>query len=494
MIKFGEYLPDRASLENPGATVASGVIPKTPDSYGPFPGLSVYSNALTARCQGAFSGRSAAGNVTNFAGDASKLYTLSGATFSSVNTGFSLAADEAWRFCQFGELVLATDLADEIKKWTLDSSSAFAQLSATAPKARHIASIDPGFVMVGNTVDGTDGAVPNRVWWSGIGNAGSWETPGSAAAQAVQSDYNDMAAGGWVQALIGAVGGASGVVFMDTAIFRIQYQGPPDVFGFYEVERARGTPAPGSVVNVGSVAFYLGEDGFYAFNGSTSTPIGNTKIDKTFYADLDQSYFHRITSAVDPINKLVFWAYPGSGNSGGNPNKILCYNWELARWSVASVDCELIYRSLSQGYTLDTLDTYNSSLDALPFSLDSRAWTGGRLILSAFDTDHKLNFFNGSNLAATLETGEFTGEAGRRVFINGIRPLVDGGTITAAVGYRDTPSASVTYATATSAGSDGVCPQRISTRYARARVSIAAGGSWSHAIGIEAKVRQEGLR
>lgn len=494
MIPFPEWLPDRGDLDNPGMTVATNVIPKTPESYGPFPGLSVYSNALTARCQGAFAGRSAAGNVTNFAGDASKLYTISGATFSSVNTGFTTAVDESWRFTQFDQLVVATNLADELKKWTLDTSSSFAQLSATAPKARHIANINPGFLMVGNTVDGVDGAVPGRVWWSGIGDATSWETPGSAAAQAVQSDYNDMPAGGWVQALVGAVGGADGMVVMDTSIFRIQFQGPPDVFGFYEIERARGTPAPGSVINVGSVMFYLGEDGFYGCDGSRSFPIGNAKVDKTFYADLDQSYFHRISSAVDPINKLVFWAYPGSGNSGGNPNKILCYNWELNRWSTASVDCELIYRTLSQGYTLDGLDAYSTDIDALPFSLDSRAWTGGRLILSAFDTSHRLNFFNGSNLAATLETGEFTGQGGRRLFVRGIRPLVDGGTITAAVGYRDTPQASVSYTSATSAGPNGMCPQRISTRYARARVSIESGGSWTHAQGIEPWVMQEGLR
>lgn len=494
MIKFGEYTPDRASLENPGVTVATNVLPKTPDSYGPFPDLSVYSNALTARCQGAFAGRSSAGNVTNFAGDASKLYTLSGSTWSSVNTGFSTASDEAWRFAQMGERVIASNLVDELKTWTLDVSASFAPLSATAPKARHPAVIDPGFLMVGNTVDGTDGAVPNRVWWSAIADPTNWPTPGGASAQAVQSDYNDMPNGGWVQAIIGAVGGASGAVFMDRSIFRIQYQGPPDVFGFYEVERARGTPAPGSVINVGSMAFYLGEDGFYVFNGATSTPIGNTKVDKTFYSELDQSYFHRISAAVDPINKLVFWAYPTSNASGGNPDKILCYNWELGHWSVGSITCELIYRSLSQGYTLDSLDTYSTNLDSLPFSLDSRAWTGGRLLLSAFDANHKLNFFTGSNLAATIETSEFAGDGGRRMFINGVRPLVDGGTVTCAIGYRDTPQASVTYTTATSAGSDGVCPQRISTRYARARVSIAAGGSWTHASGIEPRLRMEGLR
>lgn len=489
-------MPDRGDFENPGLTVATNVLPRTQDSYGPFPDLTVYSDALTARCQGAFAGRSSAGNVTNFSGDASKLYTLSGSSWSAVNTGFTTGADESWRFTQYGDRVVASNLADELKTWVLDSSSSFAQLSSAAPKARHLAIIDPGFLMVGNTVDTSDGAVPNRVWWSAINDPTSWPTPGGASAQAVQSDFNDMPAGGWVQGLIGAVGGASGAVFMDTSIFRIQYQGPPDVFGFYEVERARGTPAPGSIINVGSFAFYLGEDGFYVFDGARSTPIGNTKIDKTFYSALDQSYFHRISSAVDPINKLVFWAYPTSNASGGNPDRILCYNWELGRWTEAEIECELIYRSLSQGYTLDGLDSYSTDLDALPFSLDSRAWTGGRLILSSFDTDHKLAFFNGSALAATLEPAEVTGQNGRRLFLSGgIRPIVDGGTLTCAVGYRDTPQASVTYTTATSAGSNGVCPQRISARYIRPRVSIAAGGSWTHAQGYEPQgIREEGLR
>ena len=490
MIDFGEYLPDLPAANNPGLVTASGCLPRSLKSYGPLSSLTVYSNALDARCQGAIAARSAAGNVTSFAGDATKLYTLSGPTFSAVNTGFTTAAEETWRFAQIGEQVVATNFADEIKVWELDASTSFAQLDSAAPRARHVMGAR-GFLVTGNTVDSTDGARPGRVWWSAFGDIGDFPTPGSSDAAAKQSDFQDLTSGGWVQGLVGAVGGADAIVFCDTAVYRMQYSGPPTAFEFFEIERARGTPAPNSIINVGRFAAYLGEDGFYLNDGAGSTQIGSNKVDKTLFAALDQSNFHRITAAADPINKLLIWSYP-VGGSGGDGARLLVFNWELGRWSSAEVECQMIYRALSQGYTMETLDDYGTDLDALPFSLDSRVWTGGRLVLAAFDTSNRLSFFTGDALAATLETGEFVGD--RRQFVSGLRPIIDGGTVTASVGYRDTPSGSVSYTTPTSAGADGICPQRISTRYARARFQIASGGSWSHAGGFEPVMRAEGRR
>ena len=118
--------------------------------------------------------------------------------------------------------------------------------------------------MVGNTFDSVDGAKPNRVWWSGINNATSWPTIGSAAAAQAQSDRQDFPTGGWVQGITGAVGGADGVIFQDNAITRVTYTGPPTIFAFQEVDRSRGCIAPNSIVNVGDYVFYLSEDGFYS--------------------------------------------------------------------------------------------------------------------------------------------------------------------------------------------------------------------------------------
>jgi hypothetical protein len=491
-VPAAEWLPDLPAHANPGSTVARGVVPRSDKSYGPLASLTALSTvALDARCQGAFSGRSLNGNVTTFAGDATNLYRLSGSSFSDVSGAtYATAADATWRFCQAGERVIATNYTNNIQAWTLDSSSAFGDLDSDAPKGAHVAWIEPGFLMVGNLTTAANG-----LHWSAINDPTDWPTPGTAAAAAVQSGSNSNLAGGHVQSVIGAVGGAQGAVLMDTAIYRIEYVGPPEVFAFREIERARGCPAPNSVVNVGPLAFYLGEDGFYAFDGSRSVAIGANKTDKTFYDDLDQNNFHRVYAAADPINKLVMWAYPDGSAANGNPNRLIAYNWETGWWSHdESIECELIFRSLSQSTPLDSLDALGYNIDTLPFSLDSRVWTGGRLILSAFDTDHNLANFAGTPVAATVDTAEIDGTQGMRVFVGGVRPLVDGGTITCSVGYRDDFASSVTYSTATSVGSDGFAPQRQSARNVRARISIAAGGSWSHLWGCEARLRQEGAR
>ena len=39
---------------------------------------------------------------------------------------------------------------------------------------------------------------------------------------------------------------------------------------------------------------------------------------------------------------------------------------------------------------------------------------------------------------------------------------------------------------------NGECPQRVSTRYARAGLRIPAGTSWSYVTGVEADTAQEG--
>lgn len=495
IVPFGEWMPDLPALANPGALTVTNAIPKT-NSYGPLGSLTAYSGALTARCQGAAAGRADDGAVSVFAGDVSKLYLMDAtAAFNDVSrtAGYSVQPEETWRFAQYGNRLIATDWSDDIQTWALGSDSRFANLSSGAPRARHVAVVDPGFLMVGNTFDATDGERPNRVWWSAFADPTSWPTVGTAAAEAAQSDFNDLPTGGWVQALIGAVGGAAGLVFCDTAIYRIDYEGPPTVFRFTNIERARGTPAPNSVVNIGPFAAYLGEDGFYLCDGAQSRPIGNGKVDKTFFANLNQSYFHRIYAAADPINKLIFWVYPSTSSSDGNPDACLIYNWETGLWAKAAFDCEFLFRALSTGYTLDGLDSLGYTIETLPFSLDSRVWTGGRIILGAFDTAHKLSFFTGDNLEATIDTGEFESN-GLLTYCDGARVLVDGGTPTFSVGYRNTPQGSVTFTTASSAGDDGIARQRISARYMRGRIVIPAGSSWTHAIGIQPELLPESER
>jgi hypothetical protein len=497
-IPVAEYMPDQPDLQNPGSAYVRNCLPRTAQSYGPMPSLAAYSNGLTARCQGAFACQDTAGNVNAFAGDAGQLYRLVGGTTGWADVskpgGYATGNDQRWSPSLFGARVLMTNFADPIQSFIIGASSSFTDLATAAPRARYLAVVRD-WLVAGNTFDPVDGSQPQRVWWPAIDDPTNWPTPGTSAAAAVQSDFQDLVGdAGWVQGIVGNLGTADGAVFQERGIVRMNYVGPPAIFSFTTAEGARGTPAPGSIAQLGAIVYYLGEDGFYAFDGSRSTPIGANKIDKTFFADLDQSYFSRISSAVDPINKLCLWAYPGIGNSGGNPNRILAYNWSLDRFTISDLASELIFCSLSFGASLDGLDATGFTLETLPFSLDSRAWTGGRILLSAFDASHRLNYFTGANLAATVDTGEAQLFPGTRAVVTNARPIVDGGTPSVALGTRERVVDAVSYGPAVAIDAIGNAPQRAAARYHRARLAVPAGASFTHISGVEIDAVPEGRR
>ena len=70
-------------------------------------------------------------------------------------------------------------------------------------------------------------------------------------------------------------------------------------------------------VPFGRRVFYLAEDGFYLFDYTESQPVGDDRVDRTFLADIDSDYFHRVSAVSDPDEKRIWILYPGSWNASG---------------------------------------------------------------------------------------------------------------------------------------------------------------------------------
>ena len=498
MIKFGPFAPDLPDYASGGADVVKNVVPRTDNSYGPVGALTAYSGALTARCQGTLFVRDTDGSSYGFAGDASKLYKLSAGSTSWADVkkvgGYTTGTDERWSFALYGRTVIATNYTDAAQAYVMGTSALFDDLSSGAPKARYVC-VNDLFVILANTVDGTYGTKPQRVWWSAIDNPGSWPTPATAAALQVQSDYRDLPGeGGQIQGMVSGLSACDVAVFQEHAVFRGLRVGAPAVYDFKQVENARGCVAPGSIARLGPVAFYLADDGFYAFDGASSTPIGRDKIDAWVWGQINQSYLYRVTSTVDPQRKLVLWAFPGAQSSGGTPNLMVVFNYGNGEWSYIEQDVEILCQSSSFGYTLEQLDSFGT-LETLPYSLDSRAWVGsGRALLSGFTTAHKLGLFSGSNMEATLETAEAQPAPNARAVVCGVRPIVDVASSSVTMGTRGLLSDVVTWGTTVAMDATGRAPQRAEGRFHRARVTIPAGADWLHAQGVEFEAVARGYR
>jgi hypothetical protein len=130
--------------------------------------------------------------------------------------------------------------------------------------------------------------------------------------------------------------------------------------------------------------------------------------------------------------------------------------------------------------------------DAMSFSLDSVS-NATQASLSGISSAHALGFFNGPTLEGVMETPEQDG-GGRRYFIAGLRPLTDASTSMCSVGHRDNAQAVTTYTSETAVNAVGICPQRVDTRYGRAKLRIPAGSTWTYAMGIEPTATPTGAR
>ena len=485
MIKFGEWLPDQPDLENKGVTVAENVIPAF-EGYRSLSSLGNVSNQATNILKNIFSAKDNSGNVKVFAGDTGKLYEFNAGTSNlddiSKGGGYSLTDSERWRFVQFGtSVIVAGGVAETLQEFTLGTDSAFADLGGTPPKADFIAVVRDQ-VWTANIDEGS-GRVPFRVRWSGINNSAQW-TVGTD-----QADFQDIPDAG---AITGLVGGEYATILMEKAIVRASYVGTPLIYQIDKVETARGCTFSGSVSHIGNTVFFLNEDGFYAFDGTKSVPIGAEKVNKFFFKDFNSSQSDKMTSAVDPTNQIVVWSYVSNTNqSGSTPDRLLIYNYAIQRWSIANVSVDLIAPFFTAGYTLEALDNLASNLDSLPAPLDSNLYKGGAFLFGG-SVDKKITSFTGQPLSATIETSEFALNKGKHSLVTRSVPYFKNGSVTVQVGARDRQDNDVTFSTANSLTDEGFVQHRSQGRFHRIRMNIT--GFWDFAQGFDIEGQPLGRR
>lgn len=232
----------------------------------------------------------------------------------------------------------------------------------------------------------------------------------------------------------------------------------------------------------------------YVFDGESCQSIGAESIDEAVLDDLNINYLNRITSTIDPINKLYLMAYPSTASSDGTSTRILMYSWTTQRWAFASQNLEVLFNHMNGGLTLEGLDAYGT-LETLAFSLDSSTWQGGLSALSCVTTDHKIARFTGSAKTARFVTGESELVTDARAFVRSLRPLVQGDSstsVTAYVGGRDRLIDSVTWGSASTMNATGTCPVRSNARYHRLKMEVSGG--FERAMGSEVEYTKEGVR
>ena len=434
VLKFGKWLPDLPTLDNPGLVEAFNVLP-VDGTYKPFRYLATQLGALATRPYGAVSVLDSSGNAFLYAGTATDLFQRSVATWVDRSTAvaYTLSSIDYWRFAQFDEFVIGTSYSDLPQKLVIGAAADFEDLAdtGTAPRARAIGVIGR-FVVLGNTNEAVNGVQPTRLQWCAIDDCTDWPIPNTADALTKQAgEQFQRASCGPVMAIEGEQ--QFGIIFQRTGIARATYIGGDRVFQFDYIDQSRGLYGPNAVATVGMRRYFVSTEGFYVTDGVNVEPIGNNQVDRFFLDDFDATYPERIYAAADKERKLIYFAYPGAGNTGGQPNHFLMYNYIEQRWTRADEDVVLIIDGLSIATSIDDFDDLFDSIDDISPPLDSSFWSGGAPTILGFsdaagDTS-LLGTFSadpGATDFARIETAEVELNPGLYTYISGVKPLVTG--------------------------------------------------------------------
>jgi len=474
---FGEWMPDQPSIS--GALVDAKNVVSQALGYGPFPTAATFSAAASENLTTLVAGKTPANATKLFAAGSTKIFDVSGVgalTNVSKTGGYTPnASGDRFRFTQFGNAIIGTNNSDPIQVFTLGTSTAFADLSGSAPKCKFL-TVVRDFVVTALTTESST-VYPARVRWSGINDETTW-----GSSQVTQADFQDIPDGGQI---VGIRGGEFGLVLMEKGISRMSYIGTPFIFQFDNISRGKGCIAAGSIAQVQGVTFFLSDDGFYMCDGQNVTPIGSEKVDRWFFSNADESGFDSMSAAIDPVRKLVIWNFKTTFAQ----RKLVIYNFNTKKWTYGDAGTDFISDASTSATTLEGLDSISASIDALTVSLDSILYMGGKYFLGGTSGAYVVTY-NGANATANIVTGDLN--AGGRSVVTLARPLVDGGSATVSVASRTLLSEQPSFGTAVAADSENRVSLRSNGNYHQ--FQVIPTGQWKTAVGLDVELQGQGVR
>ena len=238
-----------------------------------------------------------------------------------------------------------------------------------------------------------------------------------------------------------------------------------------------------SVVPRGRLTFFLSARGFHVCDGSTVTPIGDEKVDRTFLAAVQNGRFGRMSAAVDPVRKLVMWTLPEE-----NPDEWFIYSWTLGRWAKVVSPARLLFsmrqRAATLGEDLNPQPDDNLLAGGLPFG--DPTFAGATPFVGVFDGSNGLGTLTGPPMAAKLGSGPVTLGGAREARIRAVRPTIDAATgLTLSMAAERRHGDAPTVTTWTDLRGSGDMPVRDVARIVTPTLEVAAGTSWTFAQGLE---------
>ena len=288
-------------------------------------------------------------------------YTWNDSTWGTARSTSNVILDgRDWSLDNFGELLIATVLNGSTYQWspTTDGLSGKASLVTNAPttsKFSLVSTPDRHLVLFGteSTVGTASSQDPLLLRFSSQEDINTYQPQAENTAGSLRIQDGST--------IVGADKARGQIlVWTDTSLHGLQFIGPPFTFGLNQLGRNCGLLGQHAAVVVRDVAYWMGQNAFFAFDG-TVKKIPCT-VDDFVFENIDLTQTDQIFAGVNTEFAEIIWFYVTNPDNIATPqvNRCVTYNYLEQTWTVGSmsrttwVDRGVFQSPLGTEYLTDT--------------------------------------------------------------------------------------------------------------------------------------------
>tara|TARA_R100000544_G_scaffold23957_1_gene12037 strand:+ start:935 stop:2776 length:1842 start_codon:yes stop_codon:yes gene_type:complete len=285
----------------------------------------------------------------------------SAGTFGSVSSLSATNQLRLWSHDNFGEDLIINPRAGGIFKWTESSGTSTRAVSLAGISGANLvptlglqvitSEVDRHLVVLGaDPIEGSarSGVLdPMLVAFSDQENELDFEPRNTNTAGSLRLSSGSQ--------IIGAVKARQEIViFTDSAVYSMQFIGPPFTFGINLINENTGLVGPNAAVTAPSGVYFMSYDSFYFYN-STVQQLPCTVLDYVF-SDINKDQAYKIHAFTNNKHSEVGWYYPSA--SATEIDRYVIYNYQEKVWYYGQLNRTAWLDSGVQNYPQGTANNY----------------------------------------------------------------------------------------------------------------------------------------
>ena len=303
-----------------------------------------------------------------------------------------------WTLDSWGEDILSQQFNGGLFYWDtsagLSSNRASTTEVSSAPTKSRIMLVsgdDRHVICLGTETTVSDTSTQDNMFirWSSQENQNEW-TPSSINT----AGSHRLTDGNFIQAAVRSRGAI--LIWTDTALYQMQFIGPPLTFGFKQLGSNCGSVGLNGVVDVNGIAYWMGNDSFFLYDGAVKK-IPCSVQDHVF-DNISSSSLTEIYCASNADFNEVMWFYADA--TSNVINKQVVYNYLENLWYIGSLDRTTWSNSSVYSVPYASQFVSGSSATAVPTIQGVKT---GRSFIYAQETG---NNNDGSAMVASIESGD----------------------------------------------------------------------------------------